>query len=218
MTETTSGTTTGEDNPTLAVLGAEVRQALDALSLAVYVLDADGIVQWSNEAAAAITGRRIGESYLRLVAPEHRARGKLHFARVVVGGTALAFALTVVGHGSARVDVRLHAAPLRQRSTVIGVIGIATRLDDRTHAHAAGASVTRARDLTPRQEEVLQLLAEGLDTREIAGRLGVAVETARNHIRAILRRLGVHSRLEAVVAARRCGLLGEDSHVAPDGD
>ena len=46
-------------------------------------------------------------------------------------------------------------------------------------------------------------------TEAIASRLGVAVETARNHIRAVLRELGVHSRLEAVVAGRERGLLDE---------
>jgi two-component system NarL family response regulator len=59
--------------------------------------------------------------------------------------------------------------------------------------------------------EVLGLLAQGLNTREIAGRLGVAVETTRNHIRALLRRLGVHSRLEAVIVARRQGLISDSS-------
>ena len=62
-------------------------------------------------------------------------------------------------------------------------------------------------ELTPRQLETLQLLGEGLETKGIAERLGVAEETARNHIRAVLRVLEVHSRLEAVVAGLRLGLL-----------
>jgi DNA-binding CsgD family transcriptional regulator len=62
-------------------------------------------------------------------------------------------------------------------------------------------------DLTPRQAEVLRLLGEGLSTEAIADRLGIAVETSRNHIRAVLRGLNVHSRLEAVVAGRERGLL-----------
>jgi DNA-binding CsgD family transcriptional regulator len=61
--------------------------------------------------------------------------------------------------------------------------------------------------LTPRQSEVLQLFGEGLSTDAIASRLGDAVHTARNHIRAVLRGLGVHSRLEAVVEGRERGLL-----------
>jgi DNA-binding NarL/FixJ family response regulator len=63
--------------------------------------------------------------------------------------------------------------------------------------------------LTPRQAEVLRLLGEGLSTEAIAHRLGVAVETARNHIRAVLRGLGAHSRLEAVIEGRELGLLDE---------
>lgn len=61
--------------------------------------------------------------------------------------------------------------------------------------------------LTPRQAEVLQLFGEGLSTAAIASRLGVAVEPARNHIRAVLRGLGVHSRLEAVSESLERGLL-----------
>jgi len=213
MTESTSaGRPAGDGEPILSVLGADLRQALDAIGLAVYVLDAAGIVRWSNKAAAAMTGHGLGESYLRLIAPEHRPRGKIHFARTVVGGTAVEFALTVVGRSAPRVDVRVHAAPLRHRSAVIGAIGIVMRVDDETHARAAPASDAPAvPELTPRQVEVLGLLAQGLNTREIAGRLGVAVETTRNHIRALLRRLGVHSRLEAVIVARRQGLISDSS-------
>jgi len=219
MTERGSGTPAGEDDPTLRVLGAGFRQAFDALDLAVYVLDADGTVRWINRAAAGITGSRIGESYLSLIAPEHRARGKMYFARTVVGGSASEFALTVVGHEAALVDLRIHAAPLRQHSTVIGAIGIAMRLGDQTRDRSAPSTTGVGPDLTPRQTEVLQLLAEGLDTHEIARRLGVAVETTRNHIRALFRRLGVHSRLEAVIAGRRHGLLGEGSRIGPgEGD
>jgi DNA-binding CsgD family transcriptional regulator len=216
---TSGGRPSGDGEPILNVLGADLRHALDAIGLAVYVLDAGGIVRWSNKAAAAITGSGLGESYLRLIAPEHRPRGKIHFARTVVGGTAAEFALTVVGRSAPRVDVRVHAAPLRHRSAVIGAIGIVMRLDDETHAQTARGSGTSAvPDLTPRQVEVLGLLAEGLNTREIAGRLGVAVETARNHIRALLRRLGVHSRLEAVIVARRHGLVSDSSFGRPHGD
>jgi len=61
--------------------------------------------------------------------------------------------------------------------------------------------------LTKRQAEVLRLLAAGRETDAIAAELGIALETARNHIRALLKRLGAHSRLEAVVRATRAGLL-----------
>jgi DNA-binding CsgD family transcriptional regulator len=218
MTEGTSSVGGRTDEALLTVLGADLRHALNAMSLAVYVVDADGIVRWSNEAAAAITGHGIGESYLHLIAPEHRPRGKVHFARIVVGGTAVEFALTVIGRAAARVDVQVYAAPLRHRSTVIGAIGIVICVDQQAQAERAAALPTRhAPDLTPRQTEVLSLLAQGLDTYEIADRLGIAVETTRNHVRGLLKRLGVHSRLEAVYVARMHGLLWDDSHVASSG-
>ena len=53
----------------------------------------------------------------------------------------------------------------------------------------------------------MRLLGEGLETQGIAKRLGIADETARNHIRALLRAVGAHSRLEAVVMGMRTGVL-----------
>ena len=54
---------------------------------------------------------------------------------------------------------------------------------------------------------VATLLAEGLETPEIARRLGVADETARNHIRGLLRATGAHSRLEVVLMGLRHGIV-----------
>ena len=64
-----------------------------------------------------------------------------------------------------------------------------------------------SRLLTKRQQEVLQLLAEGLPAKVIATQLGVVEATVRNHIRAILVALGAHSQLEAIANARRLRLL-----------
>ena len=61
--------------------------------------------------------------------------------------------------------------------------------------------------LTPRQREVLELLADGIAAKIIARRLRIAEVTVRNHIRAILTELGCHSQLEAVAEARRRGIL-----------
>nr|WP_276508587.1 helix-turn-helix transcriptional regulator [Modestobacter muralis] len=52
--------------------------------------------------------------------------------------------------------------------------------------------------MTPRQREVLALLAEGVSTPEIARRMAVSVNTVRTHVNVLLHRLGVHSRLRAV--------------------
>ena len=61
--------------------------------------------------------------------------------------------------------------------------------------------------LTPREINVLRLLADGKSTGEIAKLLFISVDTARNHIKHILRKLKAHNRLEALVLARRDRLL-----------
>jgi DNA-binding CsgD family transcriptional regulator len=67
----------------------------------------------------------------------------------------------------------------------------------------------KADHLTPRQIEVLRLLADGLSTVDIAERLFISEVTVRNHIENLLHKLEVHSRLEAVVLAHQRGLLKE---------
>ena len=61
--------------------------------------------------------------------------------------------------------------------------------------------------LTRRESEVLQLLAEDLTTEELAERLAVSRVTVRNHIQHLLAKLGVHSRLEAILSGTRHGLI-----------
>jgi RNA polymerase sigma factor (sigma-70 family) len=61
--------------------------------------------------------------------------------------------------------------------------------------------------LTPREKEVLQALAEGLDSKEIAQQLGISTVTERNHVASILAKLGVHSRLQAMTFAVRHGVV-----------
>lgn len=61
--------------------------------------------------------------------------------------------------------------------------------------------------LTPRELEVLQLLSQGLSNRFIAQKLGISEHTAKFHVNAILGKLGVQGRTEAVVHAARLGLV-----------
>jgi DNA-binding NarL/FixJ family response regulator len=72
--------------------------------------------------------------------------------------------------------------------------------------------------LTPRQLEVLALLCEGLPNKLICRRLNIASGTVKAHISSILHELGVASRLQAVVAARRHGLLREVDHDSGEAD
>jgi DNA-binding NarL/FixJ family response regulator len=78
----------------------------------------------------------------------------------------------------------------------------------RLSSRETGPEKSRPRDvptLTGRQLEVLQLLASGKSARDIGTELYLSQATVRNHIRALLQGLGVHSQLEAL--AREFGLL-----------
>ncbi|MFN8018288.1 MAG: response regulator transcription factor [Acidimicrobiales bacterium] len=62
-------------------------------------------------------------------------------------------------------------------------------------------------DLSPREREVLELMATGLSNKAIAGQLFLSVNTVRNHVQQILVKLDAHSKLEAVATAAREGIV-----------
>lgn len=76
------------------------------------------------------------------------------------------------------------------------------------------AAVTRKRErerllaeFTPRELDILHLLAEGLDTGAMSARLGIAPHTVEWHVRHVIEKLQVHSKLQAVISAARKGLI-----------
>jgi DNA-binding NarL/FixJ family response regulator len=61
--------------------------------------------------------------------------------------------------------------------------------------------------LTAREKEVLRLMAEGVSSRDIASKLGISYATVRTHIRSLDAKLGVHSKVQAIVKARELALI-----------
>jgi len=74
-------------------------------------------------------------------------------------------------------------------------------------------TIRRAPALTPREVDVLQLLALGRTTIEVAGELRLAVNTIRNHLAGAMSKLGVGNRLGAVVEAVRLGIVSPPAPV-----
>jgi DNA-binding NarL/FixJ family response regulator len=68
-------------------------------------------------------------------------------------------------------------------------------------------TTTPAHQLSGREIEVLGLLAQGLSTAELSTRLQLSINTVRNHVQRAIRRLGAHSKLEAVAIAQREGII-----------
>lgn len=89
---------------------------------------------------------------------------------------------------------------------VLDPSGIETLLRSPGPGSSPGAE-TLAEPLTPREIEVLQLLAAGLGNKEIASRLAISEHTAKFHVAAIMGKLGASSRTEAVTMGIRHGLI-----------
>jgi len=124
-------------------------------------------------------------------------------ARAVESGAA------GIMHKSAGVDEILDATrrlaegeTLLSQEELIELLRLAGQ--SREEEREARASIEQ---ITPREKEVLQALAEGLSNKEIAAKLHVSVDTERTHMMNILNKLGVHSRLQALLFAARHGLV-----------
>jgi DNA-binding CsgD family transcriptional regulator len=89
------------------------------------------------------------------------------------------------------------------------VLHATTRLQNKELVASVPPSADLVTELTDREHEVLSLLAEGLGTQEMAADLYISSSTVRNHVRNILSKFQVHSRLQAVVYALQHGLVGK---------
>ena len=168
-----------------------------------YLIDTGGQIRWLNGAARELVGDARGHSFMDVVVPHDRERATAAFKDKIFGrreSTDLRIELRSRRGPPTPVEISSIAVH-RSDHRVIGVFGLAKR------RRTTRPQPRRPLHLTPRQRETLALLGEGASTEVIAERLGVARETARNHIRSVLRELGVSSRLEAVVEAQARGLL-----------
>ena len=190
---------------TLQELGSDVEVPLDDFHFPLSLTDVDGIIRWQNRESIELIGDRQGSSYTPVVAPDHRQAMQTRLTRFMFGTDgARDDEVEILDKDGRRRMAICSSLPIKSSGKVVAILTIA-RICPQTDRPSA------APELTPRQRETLRLLAAGYSTQETAERLGVATETARNHIRALLRRLEVHTRLEAVVAGRRHGLLDSEN-------
>jgi PAS domain S-box-containing protein len=172
------------------------------------VLDRGGRFRWLNRSASEFVGDRIGEPFSAVIAPEDVEAARDHFARKLKGQEdSTTYTMTLIAKGGDRIPVQVSSVPFWENDEIVGVFGIAWPVRFGGAEEPCLHEATTRPPLTARQQETLELLAEGLGTMEIAQRLGIAEETARNHVRALLGALAVHSRLEAVVRGYRLGLV-----------
>lgn len=181
----------------LKTLDADVEAALEHINVPSYVLDAVGVIRWLNPAALRLVGDCRGRQFTSVVAPEDRRRSREIFAQKIIGTkVATESTGTLLAPDGTRVLCEVSAVRLTRGGHIVGVFGQLPQFSPEhepvDHPH-----------LTPRQTEVLHLLEHGRSTSQIAAELHLSQETVRNHVRHLLRALGVNSRLEAVAVARR---------------
>jgi PAS domain S-box-containing protein len=186
----------------------------------VWVTTTDGRIVFWNRAAETTLGFRAREVYGRrcgevLTAFDERGRpicGPGCNAAGVLKGVGPSFGIPTHTKDGRNVwlDVMTFTTNGNESPPfVIHVFHDATRTrqllwDLRDHIDRPSEDAER---LTPRELEVLRLVAEGLGTAATAERLRVSRATVRNHVQNIFGKLGVHTRLEAVAHARRHRLL-----------
>jgi two-component system secretion response regulator SsrB len=117
----------------------------------------------------------------------HARRPERHAAREALAAGALAFVAK--------------SSPPEALSRAVEAAAGAERFVD------PAANGKRPAALTKRQREILQLLADGLSTTEIAHRLGLSIETVRTHTKGLLARLGARDRAHAVALGMRLGVI-----------
>ena len=123
-----------------------------------------------------------------------RARSQVRLAQVLLASGRREEAVSLVEDATATAH-RLGAQPLLDEAAAL----VPLRPDVRAEAQAVA--------LTPREREVLSLVAEGRTNGEVAARLFISTKTASVHVSHILAKLGASSRTEAAAVARRDGLL-----------
>jgi len=186
----------------LEAIGGEVEDAIERVRVPAYVIDRHGIIRYLNPAARKLVGDVRGRQMTSVLAPEERRRGREIFTRNLMGPPRGSDnrAVFLAADGE-RITMEVSGVPLEGRGHVIGVFGQVKEVEENPPPPPPHPS------LTPRQTEVLRLLEQGHSTDQIAQELHLSLDTVRNHIRGILRALGVHSRLEAVTLAHRVHLI-----------
>jgi PAS domain S-box-containing protein len=90
----------------------DLPEAVQQLAAPAYVLGRDGRIRWINPSYIELLGDRRGQSFVDVVAPEHRQLARTNFARKVVGHASTIFDLRVLDRHGERLTVRVISAPL----------------------------------------------------------------------------------------------------------
>jgi len=154
----------------------------------------------AGDGMAAIRRIRDGASHIRVlaVADADSAQAPYALAAGACGLVDVARGADVVRGSILRAVAGELVLPDRELTSLVD------RLETARPQSAGGGTAS----LTRRERQVLALLADGIPTAEVAARLGISALTVQSHVKNVLAKLGVHSKMEAVRLAWRDGLAG----------
>lgn len=187
----------------LLELGADITPALEDVHVPAALLDRNGILLWQNKASIALRGDRVGTSWTELAPPDEQPGARDVLTRILCRGEPAELTLPLANADGSYTSVDFSGVPVLGGGSVVAIFGLGQHPAPKELPARPPADT----NLTPRQLEILRLLADGCSTHEIASKLYLSPTTVRNHVANVLAALGVHSRLQAVVAAKRAGLL-----------
>ena len=177
-------------------------RALADVPAPIWVADTSGLIRWLNAAAAGLFESRPGMHFSRLIHYDGTSTAREMFARKIHGRLDSSVQTVMLNASAGAVEAEVISVPIRDGAEIIGVVTLARAIN------VSGDQPQPPRpQLTPRQRQVMELLAHGQSTSEIAVSLQIAETTVRNHIKYLLTELGARNRLEAVVMAFRNGWL-----------
>jgi len=145
----------------------------------------------------------LGREITHLLPREAHENVLAQFRRAIERGEPTDFETAFVDASGHLRGVRVQHLPLRDGDTIVGVLTLA--FDVRRPPSEIGLKPDP--HLTMRQRQILELIASGLSTAEVAKELTLSTETVRNHLRNASKELRAHSRVEAIATAQRLGLL-----------
>jgi PAS domain S-box-containing protein len=181
---------------------------VDSLEVPASLHDVEGRFLHVNAAAERASGHSnadlLGGHFSDLLPAEARENVEAQFRRAVEHGEPTDFETAFVDAAGRVRRTRAQHLPLRRDGAIVGALILA--FDVRQPPSAPAGPVPRPR-LTPRQSTILELIASGMSTSEIATELTLSADTVRNHLRSVFRELHAHRRLEAIATAQRLGLL-----------
>jgi PAS domain S-box-containing protein len=183
-------------------IAPDLSPSIARLPMPAYILDRNGVVRWLNMAAVREFGDMRGKRISQIVEPEYTTKARQEFASKILGTVqATEGTVAVRTADGRRVEVDISSTQLLQQGSIVGVFGLADPTGEPARVE------TNSVHLTPRQLDVLRYVASGHSTESIAKALGISVETVRNHVRGLMGRLGVHTRLEAVIRGHELGIV-----------